>query len=174
MSDEQSSGALIAAILLGVATFGIFVIELLLPTGGLLAILCVASAIASIVLGFMHTPTTGMVLLALHSVAAPFMLMFGLRVAAKSPLGKKLVLSAEIPARTGGETVPALALPAVGETGEAITPLRPGGFVRMNGRRIDATAEGDLIDAGTPVEVVSVRDGQVRVRPRRDSRPATV
>jgi membrane protein implicated in regulation of membrane protease activity len=44
----------------------------------------------------------------------------------------------------------------------------------MNGRRIDATAEGDLIDAGTPVEVVSVRDGQVRVRPRRDSRPATV
>ena len=174
MSDEQSSGALIGSILLGVATFGIFVIELLLPTGGLLAILCIASAIASIVLGFMHTPTTGMVLLALYSVAAPFMLMIGLRVAAKSPLGRRLVLSAEIPARTGAEPASGQSLPAVGESGAAITPLRPAGYARINGRRMDATAEGDLIDAGTPIEVVSVRDGQVRVRPRRDNRPATV
>lgn len=174
MSDEQSSGALIASILLGVATFGIFVIELLIPTGGLLAILCVATAIASVVLGFMHDPTTGMLLLAIYAVAAPFMLLIGLRVAAKSPLGRKLVLSAEIPARTGGDPTPALALPAVGEAGEALTPLRPGGFIRINGRRLDATAEGDLIDAGTAIEVVSVRDGQVRVRPRRAEPPATV
>jgi membrane-bound ClpP family serine protease len=62
----------------------------------------------------------------------------------------------------------------VGDAGEAITPLRPGGFVRIGGRRIDATAEGDLVDAGTPVEVVSVRDGQVRVRPQRGGPPATV
>jgi membrane-bound serine protease (ClpP class) len=167
MNDGQASGALIAAILLGVATFGIFVIELLLPTGGLLAVLCIACAIASITLGFMHDATFGMVLLALYSVAAPFMLMFGLRVATKSPLGRRLVLSAEIPARMGGESAAAPALPSVGDTGEALTPLRPAGFARIGGRRVDATAEGDLIDAGTAIEVVSVRDGQVRVRPRR-------
>lgn len=174
MSDEQSSGALIAAVLLGVATFGIFVVEILIPTGGLLAILCTASAIASIVLGFMHGPTTGMVLLALYSLAAPFMVIFGLRVATKSPFGRKLVLHAEIPARTGGEPAPAASLPAVGTAGEAITPLRPSGFVRINGLRMDASAEGDMIDAGTAVEVVSVRDGQVRVRPQRGTPPATV
>lgn len=167
MTEEPSSGALVAAILLGVATFGIFIIELLVPTGGLLAILCVACAIASVTLGFMHEPTTGMILLAIYSVAAPFMLIIGLRVAAKSPLGKKLVLSAEIPARTGAEPEPSLAQPVVGDAGEAITPLRPAGFIRIKGRRIDATAEGDLIDAGTAIEVASVRDGQVRVRPRR-------
>jgi membrane-bound serine protease (ClpP class) len=55
----------------------------------------------------------------------------------------------------------------VGTVGEAITPLRPSGFVRIDGRRLDASAEGNLIDAGTPIEVVSVRDGQLRVRPRR-------
>lgn len=168
MTEGSSSGALIAAVILGVAAFGIFIIELLLPTGGLLAVLCIGCAVASIVLGFMHDPTFGMVLLAGYAVAAPFMLVYGLRFATRSPLGKKLVLSAEIPARTavdGASVAPAL--PAVGETGEAITPLRPAGFVRLGGKRIDATAEGDLIDAGTPVEVVSVRDGQVRVRPRR-------
>jgi membrane-bound serine protease (ClpP class) len=115
----------------------------------------------------MHDATFGMVLLALYSVAAPFMLMFGLRVATKSPLGRRLVLSAEIPARMGGESAAAPALPSVGDTGEALTPLRPAGFARIGGRRVDATAEGDLIDAGTAIEVVSVRDGQVRVRPRR-------
>jgi membrane-bound ClpP family serine protease len=174
MSDEQTSGTLIAAILLGVATFGIFIAELLIPTGGMLAILCVVSAIASIVLGFMHDPTTGMVLLALYSLAAPFMVIIGLRVATKSPIGRKLVLRAEIPARTGAEPAPASSLPSVGDTGEGITPLRPAGFVRIGGRRLDATAEGDMVDAGTPVEVVSVRDGHVRVRPQRAEPPATV
>ena len=84
MSGEESSGALIASILLGVAAFGIFAVELFIPTGGLLAILCVGSAISSVVLGFMHHPTLGMSLLALYSVAAPFMLVYGLRIAARS------------------------------------------------------------------------------------------
>ena len=127
MSEESSSGSLIAAVLLGVATFGIFVVELLIPTGGLLAILCVATALASIVLGFMYDPTAGMVLLAIYAVAAPFMLMIGLRVAAKSPIGRRLVLSAEIPARTGAEPAPVQSLPAVGDCGRghhAASPRR--------------------------------------------------
>jgi membrane-bound serine protease (ClpP class) len=165
MNGEESSGALIAAILLGVAAFGIFFIEFVLPSGGLLAIMCVICAIASVVLGFMHDPTLGMFLLALYGLAAPFMLMFGLRFATRTPVGRRMVLSAEDPARTGaGISEESSQLPRVGVRGEAITPLRPAGFVRIDSRRLDASAEGDLIDAGTAIEVVSVRDGQVRVR----------
>lgn len=168
MNGEESTGALLASILLGVAAFGIFFLEFFLPTGGLLAILCVLSAIASIVLGFIHHPTLGMSLLALYSIAAPFMLVFGLKMATKSPMGRRMVLSAEDPARTGsGIPEAAQTLPAVGTEGEAITSLRPAGFVRIDGRRLDASAEGDLIDAGTAIEVISVRDGQLRVRARR-------
>jgi membrane-bound serine protease (ClpP class) len=168
MSGEETSGTLLASIVLGVAALGIFLLELVLPTGGLLAILCVASAIGSIVLGFMYHPTLGMALLALYAAAAPFLFVFGLRIATKSPLGRRMVLTAEDPARTGaGIAEPSAGLPAIGATGEAITPLRPAGFVRIDGRRLDATAEGNLIDAGTPIEVVSVRDAQLRVRPRR-------
>ncbi len=168
MNGQESSGALIAAILLGVAAIGIFFLEFLLPTGGLLAVLCVMSAIASIVLGFMHHPTLGMALLALYSVAAPFMVVLGLRLATKSRLGRHMVLSTEDPARTGSGIAEQLnTLPRVGATGEAITTLRPSGFVRIDGRRLDASAESDLIDSGTPIEVISVRDGQIRVRARR-------
>ncbi len=165
MSGEESSGALIAAILLGVAAFGIFFIEFVIPSGGLLAILCVLCAIASVVLGFMHDPTLGMFLLALYGLAAPFMLMLGLKLTARTPMGRRMVLSAEDPARIGsGIAEESTQLPRVGARGEAITPLRPSGFVRIEGRRLDASAEGDLIDAGTAIEVVSVREGQVRVR----------
>jgi len=174
MNGSETSGTLIASLLLGVAAFGIFMIEFFLPTGGLLAIMCVLSAIASVVLGFFHSPTLGMSLLALYSVAAPFMVVFGLRMATRSPMGRRMVLSAEDPARTttgaaGGTTDQTSTLPAVGTRGTALTSLRPGGFARFDGRRIDATAEGGLIDAGTEIEVVSLRDGQVRVRARRTS-----
>ncbi len=167
MSGDESSGTLIASILLGIAAFGIFFLEFALPSGGLLAILCVICALASVTLGFMHDPSLGISLLALYAVAAPFMLMFGLRLATRSPLGKRMVLSAEDPARTGaGITASTALLPAIGMQGEALTPLRPAGFVRIDGRRMDANAEGDLIDAGADIEVVSHRDGQLRVRLR--------
>lgn len=171
MNDDGNSGSLIAAVLLGVAAFGIFFLEFVLPSGGLLAVLCTLCAIASITLGFMYDPTAGMTLLALYALAAPFMLIYGLRMATRTPMGRRMVLSATDPARTGaGIAASADELPPVGTLGEAITPLRPAGFVRLEGhaagRRIDAAAEGDLIDAGTAIEVVSTRDGQVRVRRR--------
>ncbi len=172
MNTDGSTGTLLAALLLGAAALAIFFLEFVLPTGGLLAILCSLCAIGSVVLGFMYDATTGMILLAVYSIAAPFMLMFGLRMATKSPLGRRMVLVAEDPARTNqqGHTLPDESnAPSVGAVGEAITPLRPAGYVRFDGRRVDASAEGDLIDAGTMVEVVSIRDGQVRVRPHRRS-----
>ncbi|MFM7052928.1 MAG: NfeD family protein [Planctomycetota bacterium] len=166
MEPQDGSGNLVASILLGAGAFGIFFIEFVVPSGGLLAILCVLCAIGSVVFGFMYDATLGMALLAGYSIAAPFMVVLGLRLAAKTPIGKRMILSAEDPARAGAgiaESRPDL--PAVGTRGEAITPLRPSGFARFGGRRIDASAEGDLIDAGTAVEIVSVRDGQIRVRP---------
>lgn len=169
MPEDSSSGTLIAAILLGAAAFGIFFLEFVIPSGGLLAILCTLCAIGSVTLGFVYDPTVGMGLLALYALAAPFMLMFGLRMAARTPLGRRMVLSATDPARTGsGIDSTTDALPKPGAVGEAITPLRPAGFVRIDGRRLDATAEGDLIDAGASIEVVSVRDSQIRVRVRRE------
>ena len=174
MNGDESSGALIASILLGAAAFGVFFVEFVIPSGGILAILCVLCAIASVTLGFMHDPTLGMSLLALYALAAPFMLMLGLRLATKSPIGRRMVLSTADPARTGsGIFENSIALPPVGAIGESITPLRPSGFVRIDGRRLDASAEGNLIDAATPIEVISIRDGQLRVRPRTPQDPAT-
>ncbi len=55
--------------------------------------------------------------------------------------------------------------PQAGETGEALTLLRPVGKARFGGEAYDARAEGDFIKAGTPVVVLRIETGEVIVRP---------
>ena len=51
----------------------------------------------------------------------------------------------------------------IGMAGEVITPLRPAGSARINGRRMDVVSQGDFIDAGTEVVVVDVEGNRVIV-----------
>lgn len=52
----------------------------------------------------------------------------------------------------------------IGHQGTASTNLMPAGKATIEGRMIDVIADGDVIDRGTPVEVVSVRGTRVMVR----------
>ena len=42
----------------------------------------------------------------------------------------------------------------VGASGVALSDLRPGGFARIDGARIDVVTQGDYISAGEPIEVI--------------------
>ena len=53
----------------------------------------------------------------------------------------------------------------IGETGEALTPLRPSGTARIGGKRVDVTAVGDFLEPGAAL-VVTAADG-MRVAVRR-------
>jgi membrane-bound ClpP family serine protease len=52
----------------------------------------------------------------------------------------------------------------VGRSGTAVTTLRPIGFVRIDGQRLDAIAEGGFITEGAAVDVIEVFEGQLKVR----------
>lgn len=52
----------------------------------------------------------------------------------------------------------------LGKAGIALTPLRPAGVVRIEGRRIDAVSGGGFIAAGTPIAVVQVEGTRVVVQ----------
>lgn len=53
----------------------------------------------------------------------------------------------------------------VGIRGVAITDLRPGGIADLDGQRVDVVTEGDLLRAGTEVEVVADHGYRRVVRP---------
>jgi len=51
-----------------------------------------------------------------------------------------------------------------GNTGEAISELRPSGTARIAGRRVSVQTQGEFLEAGVPVEVVEVRGSRIVVR----------
>jgi membrane-bound serine protease (ClpP class) len=59
----------------------------------------------------------------------------------------------------------------VGRLGVARTMLRPSGVVVVEGDRLDAVSEGEVIPAETKIVVVGVRGGSVVVRPAPESEP---
>jgi membrane-bound serine protease (ClpP class) len=52
----------------------------------------------------------------------------------------------------------------VGESGEAITPLRPSGTARIAGKRVDVTAVGDFLEQGANLVVIAADGMRVAVR----------
>lgn len=52
----------------------------------------------------------------------------------------------------------------LGKTGTAETALMPGGFARIDGRRLDVVCAQGFADAGTPVEIVEVHGNRIVVK----------
>ncbi|RLS93649.1 MAG: hypothetical protein DWI11_06580 [Planctomycetota bacterium] len=159
------------ALILGGAALAIFMIELFIPTGGVLALLCGSLGIASIIVGFLYSPSFGMILLAVYAIAAPVLIVVGLKFWARSPLGKKMILTAQDGGHTDVAQGGVVALAPIGTRLLALTALRPIGFVDFNGARCDATTETDFVDAGEWVEVTAHREGAVRVRRAKTQNP---
>jgi membrane-bound ClpP family serine protease len=167
----------------------LLVLEVFIPTGGLLGVLCGTSFVGSVVSMFLYSVTAGLLLLMGSAVTAPFLVLGLARIWVRSPIARRLAVGNDGPTRlfdTAGEDLPEhdrddpeaveaaraaarrsrqAALDAlVGREGIADTDLRPAGFIRLDGRRLDAIAESSLIEAGTPVRIVSAAEGILRVR----------
>ncbi len=52
----------------------------------------------------------------------------------------------------------------IGQTGTALTHLRPSGTAQINGQRVDVLSEGGMIEKGSDVKVVAVEGLRVVVR----------
>ena len=55
--------------------------------------------------------------------------------------------------------------PLLEQTGVAETDLRPGGFARIDGKKLDVVARRGYVEKGTSVEVVEVHGSRIVVRP---------
>lgn len=165
-ADGDATYLLLALGLLGVAVL-LAVLELFVPTGGILAILTIAALLASVASMFVHDTTWGGVYIALLLAGAPFLVIYGVKLWSVTPIARRAILQGDA-SRGADASAPA---PAdlhrlVGSHGVTITALRPVGFVRIDGRRYDALAEDGLIEAEQSVVVVGELDGTLKVRPR--------
>tara|TARA_X000001036_G_scaffold179206_2_gene169688 strand:+ start:1869 stop:2426 length:558 start_codon:yes stop_codon:yes gene_type:complete len=167
-----SSPIIWAFIFIGIALV-LFFVELFVPSGGLLALVGALAVVASLVAFFMHDANTGLVATGIYIVFGPVLAWIAFKIWVASPLAKRMVLGgiveedsdeAKQRSRTRTKERTAKLEQLIGNTGTAVTVLRPIGVVRINGERIDAMAETGSIDAGTDITVVAVYDNQIKVR----------
>lgn len=155
--------------LLGVALL-LAVIEVFLPTAGLLPVVAAVVAVAGVVCLFRASATWGLIGSLIVIVGGPASFFIGLRVMPNTPLGRRLVLTDTSRGARGGDGDPASGLDAglsalIGREGTVATDLRPIGTVKIDGQRHDAISDSGLIRAGAAVRVLAIEGTELRVRP---------
>jgi membrane-bound ClpP family serine protease len=154
-----------ALILLAVG-LALSLMEVFVPSGGLIGFLAAASIIASIVMAFRQGSMVGLAVLAGALVTVPFVVFIGLQIWPRTALGRRMLLEPPdaddlLPDHPKHRQLKSL----VGRIGQTKSTMLPSGGVIIDGRTIDAMSEGVPIEAGQTVRVIEVRGTRVVVRP---------
>ena len=161
------------AILLLVACCALVVLEVFIPSGGLISVLSAVAFIAAIVIASWDSPTTGpmtgLLFATITVFAVPILVATAFKYWPKTPMGKAFLGEP----LTGEEVLPEDPRRALmGRVGVARSKMLPSGAVEIDGQMIDAVTQGQAIDPGTYVVVIEVRANRVVVRPAgKDQRP---
>ena len=140
------------AVVLLLGALVLLVLELFLPSGGLLGVAGAVAALSAVGCFFAVDPALGFASLLGLGVVTPVLVGVGLKIWPHTPIGRRLVLGNEFEEEAnegvGVRAQTADFRPAVGAVGESLTPLRRVGTCRFEGHRVECLADGDLIDAG--------------------------
>jgi len=141
-----------AVICIGLALL-LFVLEVFVPSGGVLGFLSGVALVVAIFLLFRVDQTLGLIGAIVSLIAIPFF----------TPIGRMLTLSGGHGVAVTGRQ-PVADKPVVGAVGRTVTDLHPVGTCLFEGKRIECLADRHYIDREKPVRVVAVDGMQVRVR----------
>jgi len=158
--------AMVFAIMLLVGGLGLVILEVLLPSGGVISIFAVAAFVGSLVLAFRESHVTGYVFLSIMLVCLPVSIGWAFRILPKTWIGKQMILTpkAEKPEEFGAPGVSLEDYSSLeGKTGVAITPLRPAGIALIDGHRYSVTAKGSLIEKDREFVVQQIEGNNIIV-----------
>ncbi|RMF41869.1 MAG: hypothetical protein D6753_08895 [Planctomycetota bacterium] len=142
------------------------IVDLFVPSGGLLLVLAAISAIACVLFGFRSSPGMGKTMLMLVLAAIPVLAFSAIKIWPRTPIGRRVILRRP-PTPSASDSVASVAPweELIGRVVQAEFPLMPSGEVQIDGRRYPAMAEAGMIERGQRVEVVDVRHRVLIVRP---------
>ncbi len=146
---------------------GVIVLEVFVPSGGVLGFVSVAAIIAAIATAFLELGVgAGTAMIALSVVVVPVVLGLAFRWFPETPLGRRVLPAPPEPA----DVVPDApgrrrARDLVGQRGRTTSDLLPWGTVEVGSESLDGVSEGGPIDAGSEIIVVAAQGAAVVVRP---------
>jgi membrane-bound ClpP family serine protease len=154
----------VALLLLGL---GVMVLEVFVPSGGILGFVSIAALVAAVATAFLEQgATAGMASLAVVVLAVPAVLAMAFRWFPETPLGRRVLP----PAPEAADVLPDLerrrhVRELVGHRGRAASELLPWGRVEIDGEAVEAMSEGGPIEVGAAIEAVGVQGTALVVRP---------
>lgn len=153
-------------IILLVVGYILIIAEMMLP-GGVLGIMGVLCLIGAAAWGFIEfDASTGLLIVVGELISGVILIFLWVKYFFDSPFGKRLVHQNSPSGNDSGKSAasPDPHAGLLNRTGEAITPLRPSGTVRIDGKRYDVLTEGGLIERGQQVKVVKIDGTHIFVR----------
>jgi membrane-bound ClpP family serine protease len=157
---------LLWAVLLLVLGIGCLVLEMFIPSGGLLGVMAALSIVAAIVLAFMSGPLAGLAMTITVTLLIPIMLAAAVKYWPETPLGRLILLRRPqgadevLPQTEAYRTINAL----VGKRGVAKSLMLPSGVVLVEGKTYDAVSNGLPIDSGQKIRVIGIDTQRLMVR----------
>ncbi len=144
-------------------------LEIFVPSHGLLAFASAVMSVAGVVCLWRHDEGWGLSGALALLVLAPAGLYFGLRIWPSTPVGRKIIgapSEEEVLRQRQAEEAERQQLQAlVGRSGVVVVELRPIGVVEVGGKRYDAVSETSFAKPGAKIKVSVAEPNQLRVRP---------
>lgn len=151
---------IVLAVFLQLLAAVVLIAEVIIPSGGLLGMLAAGLIGYSLYSVFTEvSANTGYLFIVVDVVTLPVIILFGLKMLARSPAALKTELSSE-----SGVTSQSMELGTfLGKTGTAVSDLRPSGVAEIDNQRVDVVSRGEYINKGAKVVVTAVTGNQIIV-----------
>ena len=139
----------------------VIIAEIILPSGGILAIAALGVFGYSLFIVFKELSVMiGFFFVTADLILIPVLVIVGLKLLARSPITLRKTLSCEEGVSSQSSELERY----VATQGNAVTDLRPSGMAVINGKRVDAVTRGEYLEKDTAIIVTAVTGNQIIVR----------
>ena len=155
---------IIFAIFLYFVSAALLIIEVFVPSGGLISICSFGCLIAGVSIFFRYSIMAGWIGIGIALVMIPTVVIIAYRIFPRTRFGKSVTLTPS--ERHAGDAIPDTEelKGLVGKEGVVYTPLRPVGTCEFSGEKIECMAESGYVEKGKKVKVIEVESTRVTVR----------
>ena len=156
---------LLWAIALFVTGLVVAVIEVIVPSAGVLALVSLACLVGSLAAAYQLSGWTAATLAVIEGVVVPLAILGAFKLLPRTSVGKQMILEPPGASKSSGTSVPGVtnAAQLVNRTGLALTQLRPSGTAEIDGQRMSVVTNGEMIEKDAKVRVVQVEGSRVVV-----------
>lgn len=160
MAERGEVGLVVLIAVVGIA---LLVAEVFFVSFGVLAVMSGTALIGAVFLAFQEGTAFGVTMLVAEAIAAPLALTGAFKLMPRTRLGKAIMLDAPRHEDVSAAAEDASLRSLLHMEGTTLSVLRPAGYARIEGRRVDVVTRGEMLGEGVPVRVIEVSANRVVV-----------